>query len=255
VLCPRGWLSSFYGGCFKVHFNSLDWNSAKSACEALGSSLAVLNSKAELREFTQLLKSAGASEPYWWIGLYRDPKNKGQWLWVGGLTAYFTPWDTAQPDNFNSNEDCVEFRMKSEKWNDRNCYNIRIPYICEINGCPLDWTKHQSSCYKLSSNSLEWIAAKFACEALGSNLAMLDSPAEQREIGWGNRTWIGLHRDSSNNSRWQWIDGSLAVYLNFANQSSKWNGTEDCVEMYPSRKWNVLNCNTSLHYSCELSSG
>ena len=84
---------------------------------------------------------------------------------------------------------------------------------------------------------------------------MLDSPTEQREIGWGNRTWIGLHRDSSNNSRWQWIDGSLAVYLNFANQSNKWNDTEDCVEMYPSRKWNVLNCNTSLHYSCELSSG
>ena len=84
---------------------------------------------------------------------------------------------------------------------------------------------------------------------------MLDSPAEQQEIVWGSRTWIGLHRNSSNNSRWQWIDGSLAVYLNFANQSNKWNGTEDCVEMYPSTKWNVLNCNTSLHYSCELSSG
>ena len=85
---------------------------------------------------------------------------------------------------------------------------------------------------------------------------MLDSPAEQREIVWGSRTWIGLHRDSSNKSRWQWIDGSLAVYLNFAdNQPNNWKGTEDCVEMYPSRKWNDLNCNTSLHYSCELSSG
>ena len=85
---------------------------------------------------------------------------------------------------------------------------------------------------------------------------MLDSPAEQREIVWGSRTWIGLDRDSSNNSRWQWIDGSLVVYLNFtSNQPNNWNGTEDCVEMLPSRKWNVLNCNTSLHYSCELSSG
>ncbi|CAH3186774.1 unnamed protein product, partial [Porites lobata] len=84
---------------------------------------------------------------------------------------------------------------------------------------------------------------------------MLDSPAEQREIVWGSRTWIGLHRDSSNKSRWQWIDGSLVVYLNFtSNQPNNWNGTEDCVEIYPSRKWNVLNCNTSLHYSCELSS-
>ena len=123
-------------------------------------------------------------------------------------------------------------------------------------GCPQNWTPHQSSCYKLSSYTLQWIAAKFACKALGSNLVMLDSPAEQREIVWESRTWIGLHRDSSNNSRWQWIDGSLVVYLNFtSNQPNNWNGTEDCVEIYPSRKWNVLNCNTSLHYSCELSSG
>ena len=87
---------------------------------------------------------------------------------------------------------------------------------------------------------------------------MLDSPAEQQEIVWGKRTWIGLHRDSSNNSHWQWIDGSLAVYLNFANnQPDDWKGTEDCVEMLPSWewKWNDLNCNTPRHYSCELSSG
>ena len=83
---------------------------------------------------------------------------------------------------------------------------------------------------------------------------MLDSPAEQQNIGWRNRTWIGLHRDSSNNSRWQWIDGSVAVYLNY-NQSDNSEVTEDCVAIYPSRKWNDLNCNTSLYYSCELSSG
>ena len=133
VLCPRGWLSSFHGGCFKVHSNPLDWNSAKSACEALGSSLAVPNSKAKSREFPQLLKSAGASKLYLWIGLYRDPKNERRWLWVDGSTAYFTSWDTGQPDNFGSYEDCVELRMKSEKWNDKSCSD-RLPYICEING-------------------------------------------------------------------------------------------------------------------------
>ena len=85
---------------------------------------------------------------------------------------------------------------------------------------------------------------------------MLDSPAEQQEIAWGSRTWIGLHRDPSNNSHWQWIDGSLAIYLKFNyNQPDNWNGTEDCVEMNPLRKWNDLNCNTPRHYSCELSSG
>ena len=70
-------------------------------------------------------------KPYLWIGLYRDPKNERRWLWVDGSTAYFTSWDTGQPDNFGSNEDCVEFRMKSEKWNDKECY-CSLPYIFEI---------------------------------------------------------------------------------------------------------------------------
>ena len=134
VLCPRGWLSRFRGGCFKVHSNPLDWNSAKSACEALGSSLAVLNSKAKLREFSQLLNSAGPSK-YWWIGLYRDPKNEQRWLRVDGSTAYFTFWHTGQPNNDGSNQDCVEIAMWSGEWqwNDREC-GYRRPYICEING-------------------------------------------------------------------------------------------------------------------------
>ena len=132
LVCPRGWLSSFRGECFKVHSNPLDWNSAKSACETLGSSLSVLNSTAELGEFIQLLKSAGASKLLW-IGLHRDPKNERQWRWVNGPTPYFTSWDTGEPNNYGSNEDCVEFRMTSEKWNDESC-SKRLPYICEING-------------------------------------------------------------------------------------------------------------------------
>ena len=125
-----------YGGCFKVHSNRLDWNSAKSACEALGSSLAVLNSKAKLRELLQLLpqllKSARVRRPLW-IGLYRDPKNKRRWLWVDGSTAYFTSWETGEPNNAGLNEDCVEFRVTSEKWNDVPC-GYSLPYICEISG-------------------------------------------------------------------------------------------------------------------------
>ena len=132
VLCPKGWLSSFHGGCFKVHSNPLNWTLAKSACEALGSSLAVLNSKAKSREFPQLLNSAGASK-LWWIGLYRDPKNERQWLWVDGSIFFFTSWDTGEPNNSGSNEDCVEFRMTSEKWNDKPCH-YSLPYICEISG-------------------------------------------------------------------------------------------------------------------------
>ena len=134
VLCPRGWLSSFHGGCFKVHSNHLDWNSAKSACEALGSSLAVPNSKAKSREFPQLLKRARAGK-HFWIGLYRDPKNERRWLWVDGSIVYITSWGTGEPNNVGSNEDCGAIFMRSgeSKWNDAPCYDS-LSYICEING-------------------------------------------------------------------------------------------------------------------------
>ena len=84
---------------------------------------------------------------------------------------------------------------------------------------------------------------------------MLNSRLEQQELDWGKRTWIGLHRDSSDKRHWLWIDGSLAVDLDFnPNGTDNWNGTEDCVEWTP-WKWNDLSCNQYRHYSCELSQG
>ena len=93
-----------------------------------------MNSKAKSREFAQLLNSKGAIK-YWWIGVYRDPKNERRWLRVDGSTAYFTFWSTGEPNNVGSNEDCVEIEMWSgeSKWNDKACGYHR-PYICEING-------------------------------------------------------------------------------------------------------------------------
>ena len=52
----------------------------------------------------------------------------GRWV-----NPFCTSWDTGKPDNVGSNEDCGEFRMTSEKWNDLPCH-YRLPYICEISG-------------------------------------------------------------------------------------------------------------------------
>lgn len=130
VQCPRGWVSSFYGECFKFHSNPLDWNSAKNACDAQGSNLAVLNSKTKLREFPE---SAAPRFRWFWFGLYRDPMNKRRWPWIGGSTALFTSWAKGEPNNARLDEDCVEMILPSKKWNDNPCSFLR-PYICEING-------------------------------------------------------------------------------------------------------------------------
>ena len=132
VLCPRGWVLSFHGECFQFHSNLLHWSSAKSACEALGSNLAVLNSKAKLQDFPVSAAPVTARK-FFWIGLYKDPINK-QWLWVGGSKVSFSSWSTVQPNTALRNGDCAFMRMSSKKWYNRLCLRIRLPYICEING-------------------------------------------------------------------------------------------------------------------------
>ena len=112
----------------------MDWNSAKYACEALGSNLVVLNSKAKLRD-VPASAAAAYKEDFLWIGLHRDPTHKLRWLWVGGLIVTFATWDRWQPGNPHGlvDEDCVTLRIWSKKWHDYQCM-VRFGYICEING-------------------------------------------------------------------------------------------------------------------------
>ena len=86
---------------------------------------------------------------------------------------------------------------------------------------------------------------------------MLNLRVEQQHLRWGEKTWIGLHRDSSDKLSWLWIDGSQAVNMTFDSKQpvNFKQQSEDCVYMSPSGKWNDLNCNESLSYSCELPAG
>ncbi|XP_078360841.1 CD209 antigen-like protein A isoform X4 [Oculina patagonica] len=77
--------------------------------------------------------------------------------------------------------------------------------------CPKNWIYMEGSCYHFSSGaSLNWTAAKSACEDLGSNLVVINSQAEQQAIAAkvSQRTWIGLYRNPKDKSRWLWVDGS-----------------------------------------------
>ncbi len=107
---------------------TLNWNAAKSACEALGSKLVVINSQAE-----QQALAPKTSVKTYWIGLYRDPKEKSRWMWVDGSRPGFTAWRTGEPNNWMGQgveEDCTEMYVT---WNDLACKSV-APYICEIDG-------------------------------------------------------------------------------------------------------------------------
>ena len=117
--------------CYKFSSKSLNWNAAKSACEALGSKLVIVNSQAEQRALTSKISGSKSM----WIGLYRDPKDKSRWLWVDGSRPTYTYWNSGEPNNSGGDEDCGEMISKNRghKWNDMPC-KFSFPYICETNG-------------------------------------------------------------------------------------------------------------------------
>jgi len=110
----------------------VSWNAAKSACEALGSTLAMIKTQAEQQALAPKIT------PRTWIGLHRDPKAKSRWLWIDGTQASYTYWNKGEPNSIA--EECGEIwpppYNKYWKWNDQGCSSA-LHYVCEIKG----WSK------------------------------------------------------------------------------------------------------------------
>ncbi|XP_078377865.1 CD209 antigen-like protein A [Oculina patagonica] len=119
--------------------------------------------------------------------------------------------------------------------------------------CSNNWIYMEGSCYNFSSDALNWTAAKSACEALGSNLVVINSRDEQQAIAAkvSQRTWIGLYRNPKNTSRWLWVDGSPVNYTNWARGEPNSPNSEECGEMYPNGKWNDKECYAPRPFVCE----
>ena len=126
--CPTTW-TALEGSCIKLWNQSLTWSAANSLCEEFGSKLAVINSEAKNQAISAILSTDKA-----WIGLYRDPKNHANWLWVDGSRLSYTNWGTDQPGN---TEGCVVIYSKSGDWHDYPCADEKreIPsFYCETFG-------------------------------------------------------------------------------------------------------------------------
>ena len=127
-VCPKNWMH-IQDSCYKISSaGTFNWNAAKSACEAMGSNLAIVKSKAEQQALATKISQNT------WIGLYRDPKDNSRWMWVDGSRASYTNWEGGEPNDVGGNEDCVHFwQGHSGKWNDIKC-SYKMFYVCETNG-------------------------------------------------------------------------------------------------------------------------
>ena len=130
--CPDGWIEGVHGYCYNFSSDNLTWPDAKSACEAVGSRLAVINS-----EVKQLALAPSISHRAW-IGLSLHLVEMTEFfLWVDGSRVSYSNWNCGEPNG--GAETCVEiypFHYENQdrgKWNDDRCITPRR-YICEMNG-------------------------------------------------------------------------------------------------------------------------
>lgn len=130
--------------CYAYYSTGKSWSQAETACQALGGHLVAIRSALIDEAIAEIAPAevwigaadnnslvAGSSEGnFFWAG---DATS----FWTGGLSGVatdnrYTNWNTNEPNDFGSNEDCV-VKYSYQTWNDYVCGNSRA-YVCGIPG-------------------------------------------------------------------------------------------------------------------------
>ena len=190
-----------------------------------------------------------------WIGL-TDRVNEGEFNWVTGETFTYTNWDTSQPDNHNNNEDYVEFRGGSDKWNDINDDNgITSGYVIEYSGNLHNavYNTDNGHYYRLvDAPAIAWTDAKTAAEnhiyyGLNGHLVTITSQAENDFVADMlshdlRAVWMGLS-DADNEGVYRWVTNEPYNYTNWdPGEPDDFNHSEDYIQFLEySDKWNDMS--------------
>merc|ERR1712180_199798 len=116
-------VTSIPGRAVKYFSTKKNWDSAKSACHALGGYL-LTDDSASVNNWVK--EKSGVS----WIGL-NDKAKDGEMVWDSGLPFKYKNWHSGSTSDDAGDEDCVGINIKKGFWNDYPCGN-KYPYTCEI---------------------------------------------------------------------------------------------------------------------------
>ena len=232
---------------YKIFYDTLTWEEAKSACEAKGGHLATITSEEE----QQKLNLYNAGNHKLWIGGYKN--TEGQWCWVTGEPWEYENWGDGEPNNSSNvvaGESCVA--MWPEKWNDlanSNTYE-QSGYICEWEASDVaeetqveGYTGHLYEFYTLpesewESGPITWQQAERRCEWKGGHLAVIESSTENfllysamKAKGYEN-AYFGFS-DESSEGNWKWVDGTSTAYTNWhSGEPNNQDGIEHYAMFY-----------------------
>ncbi|XP_078615024.1 perlucin-like [Branchiostoma floridae x Branchiostoma japonicum] len=130
--------------------------------------------------------------------------------------------------------------------------------------CPSGYVKFEDKCFRFSTDTKTYAAARSACQAAGGHLVM---PKDQTTDDFlrnqltmypnGQDVWFGL-TDLLQEGTFVWEDGTpLTGWSNWGpgEPSSGRGSAEDCVEWRAEygNKWNDRSCSVSTYYVCQVS--
>ena len=127
--CPMDWFP-FKNRCFHfVGFGyenmenpQMTWDDAEAYCEQTeGSTLATIYDQ-NYDNFIYAHMAATAGDVF--FGLRSDEFR--EWSYADNSSAYFTNWNTGEPNNANGNEYCAAKSRQHGKWNDVSCSDVKV---------------------------------------------------------------------------------------------------------------------------------
>nr|AOT86248.1 c-type lectin [Branchiostoma japonicum] len=127
LACQTGYVMGEDHLCYRFSTDVVKYADAERACAQDGAGLAVLRDEVSHGFVYGFLQAYNPLNPHW-IGL-DDRMIEGQYVYADGTAlGKFNHWDTAQPDDQDMDEDCVQ--MQGYYWNDRACCEEKH-YICQ----------------------------------------------------------------------------------------------------------------------------
>ena len=112
--------------CFKYCPQLRDYATAAAMCEAMGLTLASIESETE-----NGIASALSGGSVFWIGL-DDRLVEGTFRWLDGATSSYRKWSPGRPDNYLGSQDCTFLNPNVlDRWDDDMCYNPHH-FMCKV---------------------------------------------------------------------------------------------------------------------------